>query len=146
MRLLVIDDVELNGVLLASAVKDLCNEGITLATRATEGIEAAIHERPGLIFMDIGLPDLDGVMATKILKANPQTSHIPVIAVSAHAVSEYQRDALAAGCEAYVTKPISIKGIRGIVQSYKDRVRQRPLAHSTPINIQLEEKRAQFPC
>lgn len=76
------------------------------AASAHEAFEALNVERFDLILMDVQLPDLDGLEATRRLKANPATSHIPVIAVTSYAMKGDQETALAAGCCGYITKPI----------------------------------------
>ena len=69
----------------------------------------ARSERPSLILMDLDLPVVDGWEATRLLKASPETSHIPVIAVSAHAMVEDRRRALEAGCDDFFAKPVDMK-------------------------------------
>jgi CheY-like chemotaxis protein len=71
-----------------------------------QGVERAARDTPDLILMDLSLPRLDGWEATRRLRQMPSASHIPVIAVTAHAGREYQEKATAAGCNAYLTKPL----------------------------------------
>lgn len=118
MKVLVVDDVELNQRLLTAAISDLCDEGVLVAERATKAIELAIANNPNLIFMDIGLPDFDGLEATKLIKNNPLLSHIPIVIVSAHALPEYFEQAKRVGCEGYITKPVAISAIRDVVKQY----------------------------
>jgi two-component system, cell cycle response regulator DivK len=68
----------------------------------------AAAERPDLILMDLGLPGLDGWEATKRIKSQPETRHIPVIALSAHAMTGDREKALAAGCDDFDTKPVEM--------------------------------------
>lgn len=68
----------------------------------------AAAERPDLILMDLGLPGLDGWEATKRIKLQPDTRHIPVIALSAHAMTGDREKALAAGCDDFDTKPVEM--------------------------------------
>ena len=76
------------------------------ATTAQEAFDALKTERPDLIVMDIQLPAMDGLEATKKLKQQPTTADIPVVAVTSYAMKGDREKALAAGCAGYVTKPI----------------------------------------
>jgi two-component system cell cycle response regulator DivK len=73
-----------------------------------EGIEAARNHLPDLILMDLSLPEIDGWTATQILKSDSNTRHIPVIALTAHAMEGDREKALSAGCDAFDTKPVEI--------------------------------------
>lgn len=79
---------------------------VLVATDGEQGVTVAQKEHPDLILMDLELPVLDGWKATKQLKNSPDTSSIPVIAVSAHAMSGDREKALAAGCDDFVAKPV----------------------------------------
>jgi two-component system, cell cycle response regulator DivK len=81
-------------------------------------IELARRERPGLILMDLSLPEMDGWEATRQLKAAPETSAVPVVAATAHAMVGDRERALAAGCDDYFTKPYRPADLRGIVARY----------------------------
>jgi len=88
------------------------------ADTGEEGIEIARSERPHLILMDLQLPGLDGIEATRRLKADPSTRHIPVIALSAHAQDTDEARALEAGCAGYIAKPIRLSRFPQQVGSY----------------------------
>jgi CheY-like chemotaxis protein len=79
---------------------------VTEATSVPEALTAIAEERPDLILMDIQLPGIDGLTATRLLKANPETHAIPIVAVTAHAMKGDEVKAFEAGCSGYVTKPI----------------------------------------
>ena len=79
------------------------------AATAEEGIHMARTERPSLILMDTGLPGMDGLQATRLLKQDPQTASIPVIALTAQAMEGDREKTLAAGCLGYITKPIDTR-------------------------------------
>jgi two-component system cell cycle response regulator DivK len=78
---------------------------------------ATVH-RPDLILMDIQLPVFDGYEATRRIKANPETKHIPIIAVTSYALSGDESKAIAAGCNGYVAKPFSPRKILAMVQEF----------------------------
>lgn len=77
------------------------------AIEAENGINLLKENEINLILMDISLPKMSGLEATGIIKANPETNHIPIIALSAHAMESDRNKALIAGCDNYLTKPIN---------------------------------------
>ena len=89
---------------------------VLVAPDAEQGLTMAAAERPDLILMDLRLPGLDGWEATRRLKAAAETRHIPVIAVSAHAMAGDREKALEAGCDDYDTKPIDFARLRGKIE------------------------------
>jgi two-component system cell cycle response regulator DivK len=108
LRILVIEDSPVN---MALTVAILENAGHTVlqADHALSGMEMARTEQPDLVLMDIQLPDLDGLAATRMLKSNPRTADLPVIALTAFAMKGDEDETRAAGCDGYVTKPIRYK-------------------------------------
>ena len=76
-----------------------------------------LTESPDLILMDLSLPEIDGWEATKILKANPSTQPIPIIALTAHAMDGDRAKALAAGCDDYDTKPVELKRLLSKIEA-----------------------------
>lgn len=104
-RILIVEDSRTNMML---AVEILGSAGhIPLeAMTAAAGIEIARREQPDAILMDIQLPDMNGIEATRILKADPATRDIPIIAVTACAMKGDEQSMLEAGCDGYIAKPI----------------------------------------
>jgi two-component system cell cycle response regulator DivK len=104
-KILIIEDVELNTELLVQLLEE--DYDLLLAKDGAGGIQLAEAEQPDLILMDMSLPVMDGWEATRYLKTNEATKHIPVIGLSAHAMSGDDEKALAAGCDDYLTKPVN---------------------------------------
>ncbi len=107
MRILIVEDNEMNRDMLSRRLERK-GYSITMAVDGGAGVEKAIAEVPNLILMDMSLPVLDGWEATRRVKANPQTRHIPVIALTAHAMTGDRDKAMEAGCDDYDTKPIDL--------------------------------------
>lgn len=103
-KILVVEDEVTNQEVAEVILK---NQGFQtfLASNGKEGIDKAIHEQPDLILMDILMPVLDGLSATEILKKDDRTRHIPIVAVTAKASNTDRREAEAAGCDGFLTKP-----------------------------------------
>ena len=93
---------------------------IVIANDGKEGVSKAKTEKPDLILMDLSLPELDGWEATRLIKADQETSQIPVIALSAHAMKEHMDKALEAGCDDYDTKPVDIKRLLEKISKFLD--------------------------
>ena len=102
----------------------LGRRGFTVTIVGTgEGvIPAVLDSPPALILMDIGLPDTDGLTITRRLKADPATAAIPVIALTAHAMSEDKAEAMAAGCDEFCAKPIDLSDLLARMRSVLARV------------------------
>jgi two-component system cell cycle response regulator DivK len=108
--ILVIEDHEDNRRILRDLLISADYEIIEAET-AGEGVAAAKTHRPGLVLMDIQLPDFDGYEATRQIKSDPSLRQIPVIAVTSYALSGDEVKAFDAGCDAYVTKPYSPRAL-----------------------------------
>jgi CheY-like chemotaxis protein len=121
-RVLVVEDNALN-LELVSVLLDVEGCEVLAADTAAEGIRMAVAEQPDLIIMDVRLPDMGGYDAVRNLKADPRTARIPVMAFTAHAMRGEDARASAAGCDAYLTKPVDTKRFHEVV---------RRLLHSGP--------------
>ncbi len=115
-RILLVEDNEDNRDMLS---RRLARKGydVTLAVDGSEGVAQALSSRPDLILMDMSLPVLDGWEATRQIKAAPETSRTPVIALTAHAMSGDREKAVAAGCDDYDTKPVELPRLLGKIEA-----------------------------
>jgi two-component system cell cycle response regulator DivK len=103
-RILVVEDQKLNLELLVQLLED--NYEVLTATDGAAGIKVAEQERPDLILMDLSLPVIDGWEVARRLKSNDALKHIPVIALTAHAMLGDEERARECGCDDYMTKPL----------------------------------------
>ncbi len=115
---LVVDDSTANRRILASLLESVGAHVIT-ATGGLEAIELAHTHRPEIIFMDLKMPDLDGLEATRRLAQDPMTAAIPVIAVTASALGDARQTARAAGCVDYLSKPIRAQELFGMLRLHR---------------------------
>ncbi len=115
-HILIVEDNEMNRDMLS---RRLMRKGyeITIAVDGQEGVEQSKIIKPDLILMDMSLPKIDGWQATKLVKSNPETKLIPVIALTAHAMAEDREKALAAGCDDYDTKPVELPRLLEKIQT-----------------------------
>ena len=106
-RILLVEDNEMNRDMLSRRLARREYE-VLVAVDGKEGVEMAGSEAPDLILMDMSLPVMDGWEAMRQLKASPETKAIPIIALTAHAMSGDREKAMEAGCDDYDTKPIEL--------------------------------------
>src|SRR5690348_17472706 len=106
-KVLIVEDNEMNREMLA---RRLGRHGfdIRVATDGREAVDAVHQSPPDVVLMDMSLPNIDGWDATRMLKADPSTRMIPVIALTAHALPEDRQRAFDAGCDGFETKPIAL--------------------------------------
>jgi len=109
-KILVVEDNEPNRDMLT---RRLARKGFetVVAVDGRQGVDIARDAQPDLVLMDMSLPVLDGWEATRRIKAAPETRHIPVIALTAHAMAGDKERALEAGCDDYDTKPVEFSGL-----------------------------------
>jgi CheY-like chemotaxis protein len=115
-RLLLVEDNEESREGLSRHLRRKGYEVLTAAD-GRQALEAARTGSPDLVLMDMSLPVLDGWETTRQLKADPQTRHVPVIALTAHAMAGDREKALAAGCDEYDTKPVEFARLLGKVRA-----------------------------
>ena len=104
-KILLVEDSEMNRDMLSRRLERRGYEVLT-AINGEEGVAMTQSQAPDLILMDMSLPIMDGWEATRQIKAEPETSSIPIIALTAHAMSGDREEALEAGCDDYDTKPV----------------------------------------
>jgi CheY-like chemotaxis protein len=116
VKILYVEDNEDNILILKRRLGRAGYE-MAFATDGAEGIRMAGEFKPDLILMDLSLPVLDGWEATRRLKAAPGTKHIPIIAVTSHAMVGEREKALAAGCDDFDTKPVEFQRLLGKIRA-----------------------------
>jgi CheY-like chemotaxis protein len=116
--ILLVEDNEANRDMLSRRLERR-GYTVTIAMDGRDGIATAQRGLPDLVIMDMNLPEIDGWQATRHLKSEPVTRHIPIIALTAHAMSSDRQRALEAGCDDYDTKPVDmarlLTKIRGLL-------------------------------
>jgi len=116
MKILVIEDSPTSMKLAVLMLQKAGHETLQ-ALDAESGIDMAREQNPDAIIMDIQLPGMDGFAATRILKDDPQTKHIPVIALTAMAMKGDREKILQAGCDTYISKPINYKECVDVIET-----------------------------
>ena len=111
---MVVEDFEDNRFMMRRLL-EMSGYHVVEAVNGEQAVEVAELERPHLILMDLSLPKLDGLAATRRIRQNEALRRIPIIAVSAHDTSDFHADALAAGCNDYVTKPIDFEQLETLL-------------------------------
>ncbi|MEM8931449.1 MAG: response regulator [Acidobacteriota bacterium] len=126
-HILLVEDNEMSADMLS---RRLLRRGyaVTIARNGREGLARAQDGLPDLVLMDLSLPEIDGWEVTRLLKADPRTAVIPVIALTAHAMAEDREKALDAGCDDYDTKPVELKRLLRKMEALLSRPRPTPPA------------------
>jgi CheY-like chemotaxis protein len=124
-KILLVEDNEMNRDMLSRRLE---RKGyvVVLAVDGQSGVEMAQTEAPDLVLMDMSLQVMDGWEATRRLKAEAPTKHIPVIALTAHAMSGDREKALEAGCDDYDTKPVEMPRLLGKIEALLSGEKRRP--------------------
>jgi two-component system cell cycle response regulator DivK len=111
---LLVEDTEDNRQMMRRLL-EMSGYRVVEATNGREAVEVASEERPRIILMDLSLPLIDGLAATRRIRSLPDLRNVPIIAVSAHDTADFHNEALAAGCNAYITKPIDYSELEAVV-------------------------------
>jgi two-component system cell cycle response regulator len=114
IKILVIED-DPTHLKLAKLVLSAAGHNVSDAEAAEQALDAIKQEKPDVILLDLVLPDMDGLTLVRKLKADPETRAIPVVAVTAYLDRFKEKDALAAGCEAYLVKPIDTRKLPRVI-------------------------------
>ena len=112
---LVVEDFEDNRFMMRRLL-EMSGYRVVEAVNGEQAVEVAANERPDLILMDLSLPKLDGLAATRRIRQSNGMAEVPIVAVSAHDTSDFHADALAAGCNEYVTKPIDFDQLESLLK------------------------------
>ncbi len=116
-KILVVEDNPDNRILISDLLSSLDYE-VVIAVDGEEGVKAAADNTPDLILMDLSLPVIDGWTATTQIKENKDLQHIPIIALTAHAMLGDRERAIEAGCDDYIPKPIDLRELVNKLRQY----------------------------
>lgn len=111
---LLVEDTEDNRQMMRRLL-ELSGYNVAEAINGKEAIEAASRLHPRIILMDLSLPFVDGLAATRRIRGLPGLDKVPIVAVSAHDTADFHNEALAAGCDAYITKPIDYSELEELI-------------------------------
>lgn len=114
VTVLLVEDTEDNRFMMRRLL-EMSGYRVIEATNGEEAVKVAEAETPGLILMDLSLPVIDGLAATRLIRKLPKLQQTPIIAVSAHDSSDFLVEALGAGCNSYITKPIDFSELEQLI-------------------------------
>jgi CheY-like chemotaxis protein len=115
--ILIVEDSAMNRKLVTTVLRPH-GYNLLIAVDGEQGIEIATRERPDLILMDMQLPKISGYDAAQTLKSQPETAHIPIVALTAHAMENERERAMASCCDGYITKPINTRTFPDLMRRY----------------------------
>lgn len=113
-KVLLVEDTEDNRFMMRRLL-EMVGYTVVEARNGQEAVRLAESETPALILMDLSLPIIDGLAATRLIRKIPAAEKTPIIAVSAHDTSDFQAEAMTAGCDGYVTKPIDFASLESLI-------------------------------
>ena len=114
--LLLVEDTEDNRFMMRRLL-EMSGYEVVEARNGEEAVRVATEKQPQLILMDLSLPIIDGLAATRRIRALPGFGDVPIVAVSAHDTADFHSEALAAGCNSYITKPIDFSALEDLISS-----------------------------
>jgi CheY-like chemotaxis protein len=114
VSVLLVEDTEDNRTMMRRLL-EMSGYRVSEAVNGIEAVIAAERETPNIILMDLSLPIVDGLAATRRIRQLPDLADVPIIAVSAHDTADFHAEALAAGCDAYITKPIDYTELEDLI-------------------------------
>jgi two-component system cell cycle response regulator DivK len=124
-RILIVED-NMDNYELVRFVLERAGYDVFLAVNGRDGVDAARLQKPDLILMDLGLPEMDGWTASQKLKSDDATKSIPVYALSAHTLPQDRKRAMQAGCDGYVTKPIHVQSFLKLIDETFENINRQP--------------------
>ncbi len=117
--ILIVEDSAMNRKLVTTILQPH-GYNLLIAVDGEQAIEIATRELPDLILMDMQLPKISGYDAAQVLKSQPGTAHIPIVALTAHAMENERERAMASCCDGYITKPINTRAFPDLMRQYLD--------------------------
>lgn len=117
VKLLLVEDTEDNRYMMRRLL-EMEGYDVVEARNGEEAVKVATQENPSLILMDLSLPIIDGLAATRLIRKLPALEKTPIIAVSAHDTADFQDEAFEAGCNRYITKPIDFGELEKLIKEF----------------------------
>jgi two-component system cell cycle response regulator DivK len=125
---LVVEDFE-DSRFMMRRLLEMAGYNVLEASDGEQAVQMAVDSRPALILMDLSLPKLDGLAATRQIRQQKGLKRVPILAVSAHDSPESRNEALAAGCNEYVTKPIDFDQLHALLERFVPQTKDAPSVH-----------------
>ena len=129
-RILIVED-DMDNYELVRFILERAGYDVFLAVNGRDGVDAARFQKPDLILMDLGMPEMDGWLAAQKLKSDEATKSIPLYALTAHTLPNERKRAIEAGCDGYVSKPIHMEGFLDLVESVLFQKKGKRLGRTT---------------
>lgn len=131
LYVLLVEDTEDNRMMMRRLL-EMSGYRVSEAVNGVEAVRLAERETPNIILMDLSLPIVDGLAATRRIRRLPHLANVPIIAVSAHDSADFHADALAAGCDAYITKPVDYSELEDLIVELTAKQRSSRVSFRNP--------------